>query len=131
RGRATVPLLRGERVAQVSRGEKARLDEQPTERTPGRRRGGGRPLELAGRVEVDAVLLREHARERPAAHIAVVDEDLAEWASATRLLGKRVLELLLGQQPFVRKQRPEGTPRKARLVHRLRDCRSCGTRGQS
>src|SRR5262249_24307427 len=94
---ASVPLLLGERVAKVICGEELRLDEQPTERTPGRRGAGGRRLELAGRVEVDAVLLREHAREGPAAQVAVVDEDLAEGASAARLLRERALELFLGQ----------------------------------
>jgi hypothetical protein len=114
---ASIAVLLGERVPQLVSSKEPCLDEQPAERPP-RRRTGGRRLELAGRVEVDAVLLREHPRERPAAQVPVVDEDLAQRATAALLLLERVLELLRGEESFVRKQRPERTPRETRLVHR-------------
>ena len=68
-------------------------------------------------MEIDAVLLGEDARERPAADVALVDEDLAEQSPGPLLLAERVLQLLAGQQPFVCQQRPQGTPRETRLVH--------------
>ncbi len=48
-------------------------------------------------LQLDSMLLGEDAGQRKCRQVTVADDDLAEEPPATRLLGERLLELVLGQ----------------------------------